>query len=79
MLRVSHRERPKVPVVAAEAIDLPFRPGTFDAVLGTFVLAHFTKYDTALFELRRVLRTGGRIAFSSWHDGSIPIRPRGVN
>lgn len=69
MLRVSRRERPNVPVVAAEAIDLPFGPGTFDAVIGTFVLAHFTKYDTALFELRRVLKLGGRIGFSSWHDG----------
>ena len=59
----------QVAVVAAEAIDLPFRPGTFDAVIGTFVLAHFTKYDTALFELRRVLKLGGRIGFSSWHDG----------
>ncbi|HEY6566159.1 MAG TPA: methyltransferase domain-containing protein [Actinomycetota bacterium] len=69
MLRVARRERPKVAVVAAEAIDLPFGPSTFDAVIGTFVLAHFTKYDTALFELRRVLKMGGRVGFSSWHDG----------
>ena len=69
MLHVSRRERPTVPAVASVAIDLPFGPATFDAVLGTFVLAHFTKYDTALFELRRVLKTGGRIGFSSWHDG----------
>ncbi len=69
MLRVARRERPMLGVVAAEAIDLPFGAGTFDAVIGTFVLAHFTKYDTALFELRRVLKAGGRVGFSSWHDG----------
>ena len=32
-----------MPVAAAEAIDLPFRDEAFDVVLGTFVLAHFTK------------------------------------
>jgi ubiquinone/menaquinone biosynthesis C-methylase UbiE len=69
MLQVSRRQRPSVPVAAGEAIDLPFRPGTFDAVIGTFVLAHFTKYETALWDISRVLKPAGRIAFSSWHDG----------
>ena len=46
MLRVARRERPKVPVAAALAIDLPFGSGRFDAVLGAFVLAHFDKIDT---------------------------------
>jgi ubiquinone/menaquinone biosynthesis C-methylase UbiE len=69
MLRVAVRERPKVPVVAAEAIDLPFGPGCFDAVVGSFVLAHFNKVETALFDIARVLRPGGRVGFSSWSDG----------
>ncbi len=69
MLSVARRERPKVPVAAAEAIDLPFGPGRFDAVIGSFVLAHFNKVETALFDIARVLRTGGRIGFSSWTDG----------
>ncbi len=69
MLRVARRERPKIPVVAAQAIDLPFEPGRFDAVLGSFVLAHFTKVETVLFDVARVMRPGGRIGFTTWADG----------
>jgi ubiquinone/menaquinone biosynthesis C-methylase UbiE len=68
MLLVARRERAKIPVAAALAIDLPFGPGRFDAVLGAFVLAHFDKIDTALFDIARVLRPGGRVGFSSWSD-----------
>jgi ubiquinone/menaquinone biosynthesis C-methylase UbiE len=68
MLLVARRERPKVPVVAAHAIDLPFGPGRFDAVLGSFVLAHFDNVQTALFDIARVLRPDGRVGFSSWSD-----------
>jgi ubiquinone/menaquinone biosynthesis C-methylase UbiE len=69
MLRVGHDARPSVPVAAAEVIDLPFRNGAFDAVIANFVMAHFTKYETALFEMRRVLRPGGRLALTAWADG----------
>ncbi len=68
MLHVGRRERPSIGLAAAEAIDLPFRDGTFDAVTGGFVLSHFRRYDTALFDMRRVLRPGGRIALTSWSD-----------
>ena len=69
MLRVARRERPKIPVAAAQAVDLPFGPGRFDAVLGSFVLAHFTKVETVLFDVARVMRPGGRIGFTTWADG----------
>jgi ubiquinone/menaquinone biosynthesis C-methylase UbiE len=69
MLHVARRERPKVPVAGAIAIDLPFRDGSFDAALGTFVLAHFNRYETALWDIKRVVKVGGTIGFSSWHDG----------
>src|SRR5215210_1159430 len=69
MLSVGHRERPSLPVVAAEAIDLPFRDRTFDVVMGNFVFAHFTKVETALFDLTRVLVPGGRVGFTTWSDG----------
>ena len=69
MLHIARRERPKVPVAAAQVIDLPFGPGRFDAVLASFVLAHFTKVETALFDIARVLRVDGRIGFTSWTDG----------
>ncbi|HJP65157.1 MAG TPA: methyltransferase domain-containing protein, partial [Actinomycetota bacterium] len=53
----------------AEAIDLPFRDGTFDVVLASFALAGFQKYDTALFDLLRVLKRGGRMAVCTWGPG----------
>lgn len=52
--------------VAARAVDLPFRDGTFDAVMANFVIAFFTKYDTALFDMVRVLRTGGKLGVTAW-------------
>ena len=69
MLRVAAGARPGTPFVAAEAIDLPFPDASFDAVIGNFVLAHFTKPKTALYDILRVTKTGGRVAFSSWADG----------
>jgi len=69
MLSVGHRERPSLPLVAAEAIDLPFRDRTFDVVMGNFVFAHFVKVETALFDLTRVLVPGGRIGFTTWSNG----------
>ncbi|MGZ8599016.1 MAG: class I SAM-dependent methyltransferase [Actinomycetota bacterium] len=68
MLRVARGARPAIPVAAARVIDLPFRDGTFDAVVGSFVLAHFTKYQTALYDMLRVLRPGGRLALTAWAD-----------
>lgn len=68
MLRVGRRERPTVAFAAAEAIDLPFRDGPFDAVIGNFVLSHFRRYETALFDMIRVLKPGGRVALTSWSD-----------
>lgn len=69
MLAVGHRVRPSLHLLAATAIDLPFPDRSFDAVVGSFVLAHFNKVETALFDATRVLNSGGRLAFSSWADG----------
>ena len=68
MLEVGRRDRPAIGVVAAQAIDLPFRDGTFDAVTGNFVLSHFRRPETALFDMMRVLKPGGRVALTTWSD-----------
>ena len=57
-------------MAAASAIDLPFRDGTFDVVTANFVVSHFTKYKTALFDMIRVLKPGGRLGMSSWADNN---------
>jgi ubiquinone/menaquinone biosynthesis C-methylase UbiE len=68
MLDVARRAHPALPVAAAEAIDLPFHDGTFDAVTAGFVLSHFHRVDTALFDLIRVLKPGGKLAVTSWGE-----------
>jgi ubiquinone/menaquinone biosynthesis C-methylase UbiE len=69
MLEVAARTTPGVLFAAAEAIDLPMRDNTFGVVAGNFVLHHFPRPQTALFDMLRVLRRGGRIALSSWGRG----------
>jgi phosphatidylethanolamine/phosphatidyl-N-methylethanolamine N-methyltransferase len=53
-------------VAVAAAIDLPFRDGTFDAVVSAFVLHLVPKYETALFDMARVLRRGGNLGLATW-------------
>lgn len=66
MLAVARRARPGLRLAAAEANQLPFRDATFDVVTANFVLQEFKRYDTALFDLLRVLKPGGRLAASTW-------------
>jgi SAM-dependent methyltransferase len=60
------RERGLWPLLAGEAVDLPFRDGSFDAVVANFVIFFFTKYETGLFDMFRVLRPGGRMGVTTW-------------
>ncbi len=53
-------------LAVANAIDLPFRDSTFGAVGSTFVIHTFKKYDTAFYDMRRVLRAGGRLGVATW-------------
>jgi ubiquinone/menaquinone biosynthesis C-methylase UbiE len=68
MVAVGRRARPSLRLVSADAIDLPFRTASFDAELSNFVLAQFTKAETALHDMVRVLRPGGVMAVSVWAD-----------
>jgi ubiquinone/menaquinone biosynthesis C-methylase UbiE len=69
MVVQGHEVRPAARLAAADAIDLPFRESTFDVVTANFVIFHFPQYDTALFDMIRVLKTGGRLAVSTWGPG----------
>jgi demethylmenaquinone methyltransferase/2-methoxy-6-polyprenyl-1,4-benzoquinol methylase len=59
MLRAG-RNRP-VPLVAGDALHLPFTDAVFDAVTISFGLRNVADTDAALTELARVTRPGGRI------------------
>jgi len=65
MARVA-RSRGLDRVAVAAAIDLPFRDAAFDAVVSAFVLHLVPKYETALFDMARVLKRGGRIGLATW-------------
>jgi SAM-dependent methyltransferase len=50
----------------ADAMQLPFQDGTFDAVVCQFGAMFFPEKPRAFSEARRVLRPGGRFIFSVW-------------
>lgn len=52
--------------VAADALRLPFSEDHFDVVTCGFSLSHFTDVQGALKEVRRVLRSRGRMIVSAW-------------
>jgi demethylmenaquinone methyltransferase/2-methoxy-6-polyprenyl-1,4-benzoquinol methylase len=59
MLRAgAHRD---VPLIAADALHLPFADDAFDAVTISFGLRNVADTDAALAELARVTRPGGRL------------------
>ena len=48
--------------VKGDALDLPYRDGTFDCVIASEILEHVPADDRAIRELVRVLKPGGRLA-----------------
>ena len=50
----------------ADAMQLPFRDGTFDAVVCQFGVMFFPDKSKAFSEARRVLRSGGVFIFNVW-------------
>nr|WP_213002721.1 demethylmenaquinone methyltransferase [Actinoplanes consettensis] len=61
MLRAGRGSGRKVPLVAGDALKLPFADDTFDAVTISFALRNVVDTGAALRELARVTRSGGRL------------------
>lgn len=64
----------KLPIryLQADAEDLPFDDGSFDAVVSTVGVMFASKPEAAAKELGRVVRRGGRIALTTWtSDGNV--------
>ncbi|WP_432983689.1 demethylmenaquinone methyltransferase [Dactylosporangium sp. CA-233914] len=61
MLQAGRAKRPDVPLLAADALHLPFADKTFDAVTISFALRNIADTDAALAEMARVTKPGGRL------------------
>lgn len=61
--RATHRS---VQFVGGDAEAVPLPDASFDAVVSNFGLHHVPRPALALAEARRVLRPGGRVAFTFW-------------
>jgi SAM-dependent methyltransferase len=57
---------PNVQTRVADAADTGLEPASFDRAVGRFVVMLIPDPAAGLSELRRVLRHGGRLAFSVW-------------
>src|SRR5262249_49899416 len=66
MLALARRRLEGAVFVEADAQDLPFGDGTFDAVVSNFGINHVPVPERALAEVRRVLRKGGRFGMTVW-------------
>ncbi len=75
MLGVGKRARPGLAFTAGDATRLPFADASFDAVTISFGLRNVVDPDTALHEMARVTRSGGRLVVCEFsHPTSRPFR-----
>ena len=63
---VARQQYPDIGFRTGSAEDLPFSDSQFDVVLMNFGLLHIARPEQALAEAHRVLRAGGRVAFTVW-------------
>jgi len=68
MIAEAARRHPDIQVEKSAAESLPFDEGSFDAVVGNFVLHHSGRPDAVLSEAYRVLERDGKAAFTVWAD-----------
>ena len=87
MLERARRKSATVEWVQADVLELPFPDGLFDAATVGFGVRNVADLERALRELRRVLRSGGRLAileitqprgvarpfFRLWFDVLVPL------
>src|SRR4051812_16082269 len=64
----------EIPWIVADAEQLPFGDGRFDAVLSVFGLVFAPQPQVAIAEAFRVTRSGGTVGLTSWTPGSADAR-----
>ncbi len=62
----------KIPYLEADGMNLSFADETFDAVTIAFGLRNFSNWQNGLIELRRVLKTGGKLVILEFSTPLVP-------
>ena len=66
MIAEARRNYPGIDFREGDALALDFPDNSFDAVAINFGVLHFEQPDRAIAEAFRVLKPGGRLAFTAW-------------
>ena len=72
MLAVGRKRHPEIEFVYADATNLPFKDGEFDAVTISFGLRNVVDVEKALAEMYRVTKPGGRIVICEFSKVTNP-------
>ncbi len=74
MVAVARDALPDIEVRHGILPDLPFPGQSFDAAVANFVINHVGDPAAAIAELRRVVRSGGRVAVTIWPYPQPPLQ-----
>jgi SAM-dependent methyltransferase len=66
MVKTAQSHYPHIMFREANAEQLPFDNGVFDAVVSNYVVHHLARPEVVFREISRVLKPGGRFAFVVW-------------
>jgi SAM-dependent methyltransferase len=68
MLALARAASPGTTFCEGDAEAMPIADAAFDAVVSSFGVHHFPRPAAALAEAHRILRPGGRLAFTTWAE-----------
>src|SRR3954468_12613905 len=74
MLKIANEKSGQInlPYVEADAMNLPFNDGEFDAVTIAFGLRNLPNFETGLKELFRIVKTGGKLIVLEFSSPVVP-------
>jgi ubiquinone/menaquinone biosynthesis C-methylase UbiE len=66
MIAIARNMFPQIEFREGDALNLPFGDASFDRVIANFSLLHIADPERACAQARRVLKPGGKFAFTVW-------------